>query len=178
MKRLIAPPSFQIVYFSRSDGHAINIGRKVLNQAALLAAIKELLVERGESEELLVFNEAVFDSFSATATFLRDNARAIVGPHGGGLYHHRFAGPDTLVLEFQPETVHEAMFFEEASLLSQVYRVMSFPAIADGKTDFDVDVGAVVEVLGEQLGCRDERGDSVTEVYQWTSPELSLASRL
>lgn len=110
------------------------------------------------------------------AAFLHTNVRAVIGPHGGSLYHHRFTGPNTLVLEFQPETIHEASFYEEASLLSQVYRLMSFPPAADGMTDFDVDVEAVIEVLTKQLGRRDERGESVAEAYQWTSPELGLAA--
>jgi capsular polysaccharide biosynthesis protein len=161
---------------SRSTGHANNAGRKILNEAALLDAIETLLVERGQGEELLIFDEAEFGSFAAAAAFLHANVRAVVGPHGGGLYHHRFAGPDTLVLEFQPETVHEAMFWEEAPLLSQVYRPMSFP-VADGQTDFDVGIEAVIEVLAERLGRRDERGASVTDAYQWTSAELGLGTQ-
>lgn len=138
-----------------------------------MRSIRDLLTDRQEGEHLHVFDESAFKSMRETINFLQANARAVVGPHGGGLYHHRFTGRDTLVLELMPENFREVMFFEEASLLGQVYRPMAFSVNGTG-TDFHVDVEGVLEVLGGQLGRRDDRGESVKEDYRWDAVELGL----
>lgn len=136
--------------------------------------MRTLLASRQQGEELYLFDETAFGSTRETIDFLHDHTRAIVGPHGGGLYHHRWTGNHTLVLELLPTTVKEIMFYEEASLLDQAYRPMFFNASTPTGTDFEVDVDSVLEVLDEQLGRGDPRGETVREEYKWDAPDVGL----
>lgn len=155
--------TLKVMYMSRSDGRASNGGRRVLNEDSVLTAIRSLLDTRGRGERLELFDPTKFESVSSLIeTFSRDVA-AVVGPHGGSLMNHRFAGPDTLVLEFLPTTRMEVINFEETSMLNQTYAVIVTPGI--GAThDVEVDAGDVVKLLSEKLG---KPGKSVLMPYQW-----------
>lgn len=153
----------KVMYMSRSDGRANNGGRRVLNEPAVLAAIESLLETRGRGERLQLFDPSKFPNVSALIeTFSRDVA-AVVGPHGGSLMNHRFAGPDTLVLEFLPTTRMEVINFEETSMLNQTYAAIVSPGIG-ASHDMEVDAADVVKLLSERLG---KPGKSVLMPYQW-----------
>ena len=76
------------------------------------------------------------------------------------------------MLEMMPTTFTSLMFWEEASILGQVYANMILPP--SGGTDMIADVPAVLDILREHLGKPDERGPSVEEMYFWKAPELHL----
>lgn len=79
-----------VVYITRSDGQSLNGGRRVLNEDQLLEAMRQLLVKRGQNEKLVVFHSDAFSSMRETIDYFHNNARAVIGPHGGGMYHHRW----------------------------------------------------------------------------------------
>lgn len=151
------------MYMSRSDGRASNGGRRVLNEPAVLSAISDLLQSRNKGERLELFDPTKYSNFSALVDAFSRDVAAVVGPHGGSLMNHRFAGPDTLVLEFLPTTRMEMINFEETSLLNQTYAVIVTPGVGS-KHDMTVDVGDVVKLLSERLG---KPGRSVLMPYQW-----------
>ncbi|KAF9026660.1 hypothetical protein BDZ89DRAFT_1067484 [Hymenopellis radicata] len=80
----------KIVYASRSHGGVSNGGRRVLNEDVLLDAIREKLTERGQGEELVLFHEKTFGSQEALMAWFHENVRAVIGPHGGALFNHRW----------------------------------------------------------------------------------------
>ncbi|KAI0649538.1 hypothetical protein C8Q79DRAFT_519183 [Trametes meyenii] len=162
----------KVVYFSRSHGNVANGGRRVLNENQMLDQIRELLAERGQGEELVLFHDLGFHSQADLMRWFHQNVRGVLGPHGGGLYNHRWAGKDTLVLELMPKTFTSLMFWEEASLLSQVYATMVLPQA--GYNDMLADIPAMLDILRERLGRPDVRGPSIEEMYRWHAPELEL----
>ena len=87
------------------------------------------------------------------------------------------AGTDTLVLEMTPTTRPSQMFWEEASMLHQVYAniLLPPPSSSDGTTegtDMYADVQAVIEILEEYLGRADPRGVAIGEAYRWGGEEV------
>ena len=65
------------------------------------------------------------------------------------------------------------MFWEEASMLSQVYaNVILSPSDGGSGTDMYADVQAVVEILEEYLGRADPRGVAIGEAYRWGGEEV------
>ncbi|VDC04716.1 unnamed protein product [Peniophora sp. CBMAI 1063] len=162
----------KVVYMSRSRGHTSNGGRRVLNEDDLLSQIRDLLSSRGQNEELVLFNQDSFRSQSELMRWFHDNARAIIGPHGGALFNHRWAGIDTLVLEMMPTTFTSLMFWEEASILGQVYVNMILEPV--GGNDMNADIPAVLEILRGHLGKSDQRGPAISEMYRWRGPEVQV----
>ena len=87
-------------------------------------------------------------------------------------YSYR-ASTNTLVLELTPTTRPSLMFWEEASMLSQVYANVILPPSDGGSgTDMYADVQAVVEILEEYLGRADPRGVAIGEAYRWGGEEV------
>ena len=83
------------------------------------------------------------------------------------------ASTNTLVIELTPTTRPSLMFWEEASMLSQVYANVILPPSDGGSgTDMYADVQAVVEILEEYLGKGDPRGVAIKEVYRWSGEEV------
>ncbi|KAI0367618.1 hypothetical protein BV20DRAFT_552485 [Pilatotrama ljubarskyi] len=162
----------KIVYISRSHGDMLNYGRRVLNEDELLPDIRALLVERGQGEDLVLFHELGLTSPRELMFWFHENVRAVVGPHGGGLYNHRWAGKDTLVLEMMPATHTSHMFWEEASVLGQTYANILLPPSSPGSKDMYADIPAVLDILREHLGKPDPRGPTVEPAYRWRAAEL------
>ncbi|KAI0777507.1 hypothetical protein BD413DRAFT_181118 [Trametes elegans] len=162
----------KIVYFSRSHGQTTNGGRRVLNEKQLLNEIRGLLDERGQGEELVLFHDLGFHSQRDLMEWFHKNVRAVVGPHGGGLYNHRWTGKDTLVLEMMSQTYTSLMFWEEASTLGQVYATTFLPP-ASG-TDMIADIPAMLEIMRRHLGKPDPRGPSLRRMYRWHAEELMV----
>lgn len=63
---------------------------RIINESALLDAIRELREERGRGEELVMFDEKQYASASELFTDFNE-IMAIIGPHGGAMHHHRWA---------------------------------------------------------------------------------------
>ncbi|KAK0480297.1 hypothetical protein IW261DRAFT_1336034 [Armillaria novae-zelandiae] len=192
----------KIVYMSRSNGRAKNGGRKVLNEADLLNGIRTLLEERAKGEELVVFDEKDFATASDLFEWFNNNVMAVIGPHGGAMYHHRWAARGTLVIEFMPTSFTSMAIFEEASVLSQTYAaVIVEPSGSSGK-DMIIDPEHVLSLLRQHLGIMmrrprhaehmgflsDEVHDAIDDIkdegslaedplkvsYQWGGKELGL----
>lgn len=76
-----------------------------------------------------------------------------------------------------PTTRPSLMFWEEASMLGQVYAniLLPPPSSSDGTTegtDMYADVDAVIEIMVEYLGKADPRGVAIKEVYRWSGEEV------
>ena len=83
------------------------------------------------------------------------------------------ASTNTLVIELTPTTRPSLMFWEEASMLSQVYANVILPPSDGGSgTDMYADVQAVLEILEEYLGRADPRGVAIGEAYRWGGEEV------
>ena len=149
---------------TRSDGKAHNGGRRVLNEPDVLSAIQRVLDTRGRNETLRLFDPDEYTDISnLIATFSRD-ALAIVGPHGGAMMNHRFAGPGTFVLEFIPTSWFLFENWEEASLMDQTYATMVVES-EGGEHDMVIDPETVGRLLSEHLG--KEREDKLEMTYGW-----------
>ncbi|KAK0431077.1 hypothetical protein EV421DRAFT_2041418 [Armillaria borealis] len=71
----------KIMYMTRSNDRAKNGGRRVLNETALLDAIRVLFRERGKGEEIVIFDETQYSSASELFDYFNKNVMAVVGPH-------------------------------------------------------------------------------------------------
>ncbi|KAI0831877.1 hypothetical protein BC628DRAFT_1310600 [Trametes gibbosa] len=162
----------KVVYISRSHGSTLNAGRRVLNEDKMLDQIRSLLVERDQGEELVLFHELNISPQPQLMAWFHQNVRAVIGPHGGGLYNHRWTGRDTLVLELMPRSKTSHMFWEEAGVLGQTYANVLLEPISHDASDMDADIPAVLELLGEHLGKPDPRGSPIERTYHWRAPEL------
>ncbi|KAJ7135869.1 hypothetical protein C8R44DRAFT_662094 [Mycena epipterygia] len=164
----------KVVYMSRSDGRASNFGRRVLNEANVLAGIRKFLADRNRGEELVVFNPDDYENTDQLFSWFSQNAAAIIGPHGGAMFNHRWAAKGTLVIEMMPTTSCAMMIFEEASILSQTYAaiVVEPPATDPSDTDMEIDVQDVLSLLGEHLGVVGE--NPLRKSYYWRAKELGL----
>ncbi|KAJ7736291.1 hypothetical protein B0H16DRAFT_122446 [Mycena metata] len=168
-----SPTRNKVVYMSRSDGRAANGGRRVVNEEAVLRGITELLTGRDKGEELVVFNPDDFTDVKELFAWFAANVIAVVGPHGGAMFNHRWANQDILVLEFMPTTRIAVMIWEEASVLSQIYAaIVVEPTEKDG-SDMVIDVADVVSLLGQHLSVA-EGEDPLRKSYPWKAKELGF----
>ena len=179
-----------IIFLTRGDGTSSG-GRAWPNQEESLAATRALLAERGQGEMVEIFSvrKLVADPLAALKLFSR--ARAIVGVHGGALYNHIWAAPDTLVLEIWPVTSDGSktrsgnLFWcvvvtlrpilycrranyetrrEHTSLMGQEFWML--PAVSTPpRWDVSVDPSDVVAILRQRLGRQPDLQRPVIERY-------------
>ncbi|EIW58394.1 uncharacterized protein TRAVEDRAFT_58667 [Trametes versicolor FP-101664 SS1] len=162
----------KVVYISRSHGSTSNSGRRVRNEDQMLEGVRALLAMRDQGEELVLFHELGISSQPQIMAWFHENVRAVIGPHGGGLYHHRWTGRDTLLLELMPRSWTSHMFWEEAGMLGQTYANILLEPVREKSTDMEADIPAVLEILSAQLGKPDARGVGLERLYRWHAPEL------
>ena len=164
-----------ILYCSRSAGGTTrNGGRRVLNEDKVLNALKKVLQEREQSEELVMFRHSDFATLSDLVKFFRTRVKAVVGPHGSAFHNARFALPQTLLLEIIPKSsFFQPCFWEQARLHSQDYA--AFVASPDGlQNDMTVDnIPAFTNLFRERLEYLDryEGGDALKRHYPWRVPQ-------
>ncbi len=181
---------------SRSNRHihTRNAGRRVLNEPELLSAIEAHLTERGKGEEVVIFSEAMLDNVPEFFKWCNENVMAVIGPHGGAMYHHRWAARGTLVIEMMPTSYTSMAIFEEASVLSQTYAALVVEPSSQGGTNMIIDPEHVVLLLRRYLGVPmrkprrlfgedpDDEDDDDAHLaedplrmsYQWGGKELGL----
>lgn len=164
-----------IMYMGRSDGHGRNGGRKMLNEAELLAAVTKLVHERAMGEEVQVFDSKAFKDTASLIEFFHAHVGTVIGPHGGALLNHLWTGPDTLVLEMQPSTFQGMGIYEGAKVLDQDHAILMLDSAEDGSTNMYADIPAVVEILHARLGqgVADERRLRLG-YNAWDADELRL----
>ncbi|PBK99769.1 hypothetical protein ARMGADRAFT_918272 [Armillaria gallica] len=185
----------KILYMSRSNRHTHtrNAGRRVLNEPELLSAIETYLTERGKGEEVVIFSEGMLDNVPEFFKWCNENVMAVIGPHGGAMYHHRWAARGTLVIEMMPTSYTSMAIFEEASVLSQTYAALVVEPSSQGGTNMIIDPEHVVLLLRRYLGVPMRRPrrlfgedpddedddahlaeDPLRISYQWGGKELGL----
>ncbi|KAB8304612.1 hypothetical protein EYC80_003988 [Monilinia laxa] len=164
-----------VMYMTRSNGITLNGGRRVVNEDLLLLELQRLLDRRGEGEVLQVFNHDDFADMKTLMKHFHLHVKAIIGPHGGALYHHLWTGPDTLVVEFQPISRPDLTFYESARLREQPYAVLMLDSL-DDEHNMDVDIPAVIQILEDRLGSRATKNDTLRIVYDWEGYELHTAA--
>lgn len=191
---------------TRNNGRASNGGRKVTNEDALLDSIRSHLDFRQQGEELVVFDETQYEDLDSLFSFFLAEVAVIIGPHGGGLMHHRWAAKGTLVIEFMPTSFTSMAIYEEASVLSQqcesscdcVQRSGSatdplrFPpcdlvSFTDavlvveptdgGGTNMFIEPTDVIGLLEGHLGKGGEVEDPLRKSYGWHAKELEVGYR-
>ncbi|CAK5274613.1 unnamed protein product [Mycena citricolor] len=183
-----------IVYMSRETGHTSNRGRHVINEEAVLKHLTNYLATRNRGEELVVFDHDSFSYFSELIDWVSKNALAIVGPHGGAMFNHRWcvdlssfissfitsdvkrAAQDTLVVEFIPDKHVPAMIWEEVSMLSQTYAAIVVKSVRQGRgpeTDMVIDPRDVEDLLARFLDGRENRSLPLRKpIYPWDGMEV------
>jgi hypothetical protein len=158
---------------SRDGDHAVlNGGRSVINEKAVIAAIRKLLKERNQGEKLMIFTTSTFKDISKTMQYFAQHVRAVIGPSGGAVYNQRWAGKDTLILEFMPSGYHFIGFWEEAMLLEQHYWVMMLQSKENN--NMVVPIPRLINILRAHLGKPDSRGTVIRKPYNW---DLEKASK-
>ncbi|KAF7365625.1 hypothetical protein MVEN_00436100 [Mycena venus] len=162
----------KVVYMSRSHGGAVNGGRRVVNEDAVLRGITTFLEERDRGEELVMFNPDNFGNVTELFSWFSKNAMAVVGPHGGAMINHRWANKDIFVLEFMPANRIAMMNYEEASILSQTYAAIIVEPTTPSSFDMEIDVQDVVSLLSKHLGVEGE--DPLRKSYTWRAEELGF----
>jgi len=99
----------RILYMSRSTGSTYNGGRRVLNDAAMLAAIGVELRARSLAPEMLVVFDHKLLGDANDPTFLERSSNyfrdvmLLFGPHGGAFTNLMFAPYGACVIEIQPQ---------------------------------------------------------------------------
>ncbi|KAG7445099.1 uncharacterized protein BT62DRAFT_951443 [Guyanagaster necrorhizus] len=188
-----SPTRNKILYMSRSERgiHMRNRGRRVLNEPELLSAIEAYLAERGKDEEVVIFSEGMLDNVPKFFKWCNENVMAVIGPHGGAMYHHRWAARGTVVIEMMPTSYTSMTIYEEASVLSQTYAVLVVEPSSQGGTNMIINPVHVVSLLQRHLGVpmrtlrrvfeEDPDGDEshlaedpLRISYQWGGKELGL----
>lgn len=132
--------------------------RKVLNEEALVTAMRAFVASRGvPGEELVVFNHKEFPGFLATRDFFNHQVKAVIGPHGGAFYNINFSPRDTLVVEFFPVKPYvktalrwpEGTWWQAACLQHNYYMIpIESP---DGRGDVTVNVPEIIDILRKEL---------------------------
>ncbi len=129
------------LYVSRGDG----AGRRVVNEAALLLALRPLRVEAVQLAGMTVREQA---ALFAEAAF-------IVGPHGAGLTNAVFARPGTGLLEIFPRSYGMASYSVLAMGVRLRYAYLIAQDIVAGSRaqldDMRVDVAEVTATCGTML---------------------------
>ncbi|CAI7626547.1 unnamed protein product [Penicillium glandicola] len=162
-----------ILYMTRSNGLTRNGGREVINEDVLLAGIQSVLNRRGKKEKLEIFNHNDFPDIGDLISYLQQNVKAVIGPHGSALHNHFWTAPDTLVVEFQPTSRPDLTFYESAKMRDHPFVVLMEDPV-DEKHNMLVDVPAVVQILEERLDRELEVGDRVKLAYDWEAEELGV----
>ncbi|CAK9781135.1 unnamed protein product [Cutaneotrichosporon oleaginosum] len=165
-----SPPASKttVLYMSRSDGSTANAGRNVLNEPDVIAGVESLLQVRDRGETLAHWSNihALFEhDLDGLINYMWRNVSAVIGPHGGALINHRFAGPGTMVLGFLPTTHMSYLNYEETSMLNQTYAAIVVDPAGQSVDDMMIDPADVTVLLNAHLG--KPRRENLVLSYQW-----------
>ncbi|TDH71061.1 hypothetical protein CCR75_002806 [Bremia lactucae] len=162
-----------ILFLSRSIGGVMrNGGRQILNEFEVYDAISTELNATDRPERLQYFHLDKFDGLDDIASFIRDNVKMMIGPHGAAFYNSRFALPRTALIEIipDPKLFFRQCFWEQARLLGQDYSAY----IGNTKNkNFDLiidDIPSLVQQVLDRLMYLDTSyriQDALQHGYQW-----------
>lgn len=139
---------------SRSLGSNFNAGRAIGNENGMIEAIKGFLAESGRKEELVVFDHRKYSSLDEHIRLFQQ-ARVMIGPHGGGFYNLLFCPSRTLSIEFFPNNrwdqhIALASFWIHTRAIDGKYYLLPITPY-NGQHDMNVDIPAVVDILRKEL---------------------------
>lgn len=157
-----------------------NHSRRVLNEIDLIGSIKKLLERRNKGEKLSIFNHSKFEQgLPQIIAWIRANVKAIIGSHGGAWFNHRWALPDTLLIEFVPKERFHIMFWEEAEILGQNYWPLVINSSKRTMHNMNVPIQSVLTILENQMAhkkpCKTHLCSvdaTITKYYNWNVPGL------
>lgn len=136
-----ARPDGRRLYLSRNDG----VGRRILNEDDLMAALAPLGIERETLSGKTVREQAA----------LLASTRFVVAPHGAGLANLVFAPPGAAVLELFPRSYGTPAYYVLAAGARLRYAYLTTPDVVPGSRtqldDMRVDVAAVAAKCREML---------------------------
>ncbi len=148
----------RIVYCGRTGvGKTENSGRRTLNEAALVRALRGAAAARGLTLDMFDSNAFPADDPQPLLDYWA-GARVIIGPHGGALTNVVLAGCGTVVIELfplafgiKPPVGHAGMmmFMQSAFLEQSYYMLPVFSPYANG--DFDAPVEDVLAIIDTEL---------------------------
>lgn len=141
----------KILYLSRTnDKNARNGGRQIANENDLLSSIRKWLNIHNKNDELVLL-ESIGNNLKEIQNYISKHVKCIIGPHGGAWFHHRWAGNNTLLIQFVPEKRFMNEFWEEASILGQKYYPLVLPSI-NHQHDMEANIFDVLAILNESYG--------------------------
>ncbi|KAG7398107.1 hypothetical protein PHYBOEH_011663 [Phytophthora boehmeriae] len=164
-----------ILFLSRSSngGDARNHGRKLLNEDQLFDAVSAMIKTEERREKLQYFRHSDFKGLMEVASFMRDQVKMMIGPHGAAFYNSRFAQPQTALIEIipDPDKFFVPCFWEQARLLGQDYSVYMGTSV-NSKNGMEVDdIEELVSLVRDRLKFLDESyrsSDALEHSYAWT----------
>eukprot|EP01023_Acetabularia_acetabulum_P021922 TRINITY_DN21660_c0_g1_i7.p1 TRINITY_DN21660_c0_g1~~TRINITY_DN21660_c0_g1_i7.p1 ORF type:complete len:223 (-),score=24.13 TRINITY_DN21660_c0_g1_i7:543-1211(-) len=139
-----------VLFMSRDTRGVVNGGRRIVNLRLLLHALNEMLSERNQGEQLMLFVDGNYTTHELVR-WMSTHVRAMIGPHGGAIYNHRFMGGDSLLYELSPTSRTSTMFWTQASMLGQKYIFTHCKTLND-KEDMVAPVHTIVNILNTHLG--------------------------
>lgn len=112
-----------------------------------------MLTKHNRSEELIVFDHRKFKRLDDHIELFQQ-ARVLIGPHGGAFYNILFAPSKVLVVEFFPDTrwdqhVALASFWIPTRSVDGKYYLLPYPS--QGAHDMNVDIPVIVDILKKEL---------------------------
>mmetsp|Transcript_10440 Transcript_10440/g.26263 ORF Transcript_10440/g.26263 Transcript_10440/m.26263 type:complete len:625 (+) Transcript_10440:145-2019(+) len=152
-----------IIYLSRNIGDTANQGRRIINEEAVIAELTSMLEQRGQGEELRMFDRREHTLRSAAELFR--SARAVVGPHGSAFFNARWSPPGTLIYEISSDIWRPA-FYEQSGLLDQPFLVYMGQTLQDEDIHVD-DVQALAGLFRAHL---DVETRALEPTYWWEVP--------
>lgn len=136
-----SPQRRQKLFVSRGKG----VGRRVVNEDALEAALRDLRYHRMEAEGLTIAQQIA--RFAA--------ASHVVAPHGAGLANIVFAAPDTTLVEMFAASYGTAAYYVLSAGLGMTYASYVSQRVVAGSRpqidDFEVDVDDFLDRCGALL---------------------------
>ncbi|GLI65560.1 hypothetical protein VaNZ11_009032 [Volvox africanus] len=158
-----------VIWYSRSgqDTSRQNHGRAILNEAEVLAAVRQLLQDRGLGERLEIHPpaQAVTDQLEYVK-YLNRHVAALMGPHGGGLCNFKWLALHTLVLELMPRSWISTPLYEDAIGHGLNYWVDLLES-QNSRHDMVANVSNIVAMLKAELGREPVRGPIIRYRYDW-----------
>ena len=133
----------KIILISRTAKNARNHGRIMLNEKKVYDYLKERF------DNVVLFDSHAY-SFDETLKLFQD-AKMIIGGHGGGLYNIMFAPVSTRVIEIMPKSYfhgHSAsnIFWALSSMVGQDYWRINADMVG---ANFNVDIQELTTVLAD-----------------------------
>lgn len=141
-----------------------------LNYDVCAIELQAALDKRGNHETVKQYKSSEHSSLAESIRYIHENARLVIGMHGGGLYNVMWVSPGTPVIELRPQVGGDAhggtLFWELSSIKNVTY--WAVPVTTTGTSlDAIIDCKLIVKVVITALQDEgDARGPTLKTWYQ------------